>query len=481
MNYTELIEADLGKLATAVADWKRVAEETQRLGGEARDGMKATADKARWEGVNAGVTRDFVGKAVKEFEDLHKEATGIFSVLDDAHSELKRIQEQARSVTADAREAGFTVSGGKDGSVVIADALMCEVDGPGQRKRDMMQWYADTLTGIVSHATEVDAATVRALRASHGGDPTDAGHASYTSLDQDMLPRALKLARLGEDADDKQRAELRRLWQSLSPEARAQLWTQQKDELLAAGLLTPSVKRVAADDGAGPYDVDSPGFGDYWKEFQANGISNSGDFIGKTDAARHMDHYLNGTGKALDLDVDRMLSDEDDTVLRDVSVATRARQEEEWRRQALDAFTQSGGKPVAIPVETAGQGYTHDKGPDGTANWYLAVGSAMTNATGVVTAVPGPDGKPQVSIDYQVNVWDRYNWDPGKATPIGPTTVTDADMARMHTTGQAREFDMRGSSSVLRHDMSPGAAWPDPKEPGRDGTRTDIGRNGDAR
>ncbi|MFI5649625.1 hypothetical protein ACIA71_00220 [Streptomyces anulatus] len=105
----------------------------------------------------------------------------------------------------------------------------------------------------------------------------------------------------------------------------------------------------------------------------------------------------------------------------------------------------------------------------------------MTNTTGVVTAVPGADGKPEVSIDYQVNVWDRYNWDPGKATPIGPTTVTDADMARLHTTGLAREFDMRGSSSVQQHDLGSGGAWPGPADPGRDGTRTDIGRNGDAR
>ncbi|MCX4964124.1 hypothetical protein OHA98_04695 [Streptomyces sp. NBC_00654] len=481
MNYTELMEVDLGKLGTVVADWKRVAGEMRRLGGEARDGMKAKADKARWAGANESVTRAFVDRTVKEFGDLHTEAQSIFSVLDDAHSELKSIQQKARSVTAEAEEKGFSVTGRKDGTVVIADAVICEVDGPGQRKRDMMQWYADTLTGIVSHATEVDAAAVRALRASHGSDPTNAGHASYTSLDQDMLPRAMKLAGLGEGADDKQRKELRRLWQSLSPESRAQLWTQHKDELLASGLLSPSVKRVAADDGAGPYDVDSPGFGDYWEEFQANGISNSGDFVGKTDAARHMDHYLNGTGRTLDLDVDRMLSDENDTVLQDVSAATRAKQEDAWRRQALEAFAQSGGKPIAIPVETAGQGYTHDKGSDGTANWYLAVGSAMTNTTGVVTAVPGPDGKPQVSIDYQVNVWDRYNWDPGKATPIGPTTVTDADMARMHMTGQAREFEMRGSSSVQQHDMSSGGAWPDPKEPGRDGTRKDIGRNGDAR
>ncbi|CAM5315653.1 hypothetical protein [Streptomyces narbonensis] len=271
MNYTELMEVDLGKLGTAAAGWKHMAEKMQRLGGEARDGMKAKADKARWDGVNANATRDFVGKTVKEFKDLHEEAQSIFSVLDDALTELKGLQQQARSVTAEAKEKGFSVTGHKDGSIAIADALICEVDGPGQKKRDTMQWYADRLAGIMSHATEVDAAAVRALRASHGGDPADAGHTSYTSLDEDMLPRAMKLAGLGEDADDKQRGELGRLWQSLSPEARAQLWMRHKDGLLAADLLTPSVKRVAADDGAGPFDVDSPGFGDYWMELQANG------------------------------------------------------------------------------------------------------------------------------------------------------------------------------------------------------------------
>ncbi|MET9963007.1 hypothetical protein ABZ128_28735 [Streptomyces sp. NPDC006326] len=481
MNYTELIEVDLGKLATAVGDWKRTAGDLERLGGEARDGLKAKAEKARWEGVNAGVTREFTGKTVKEFEDLHAEAKSIFSVLDDAHSELKSLQQRAKSLADDARENGFFVRAGKDGGSVIVEPLMCTVEGPDQRAKDLMRWYADTLADVVAHASEVDAAAVRALRASHGGDPTNPGHATYTSLDREMLPRAVKLAGLGEDANDKQRKELRRLWQSLSPESRAQLWTQHKDDLLAAGLLAPTVKQVSADKGAGPYDSESAGAKDYWKELQANGISNTGDFMGKTDAARHMDHYLNGSGLPLDLDVDRMLNDEDDQVLNQRTSKVRTEQQEEWRRQALEAFEKSGGKPVAIPVETAGMGYTHDKGPDGTNNWYLAVGSAMTNQTGVVTAVPGPDGKPQVSIDYQVNVWDRYNWDPGKATPIGPTTVTDADMARLHRTGLAQEFDMRGSSSVQHHDLSSGGSWPEPKDPGRDGTRTDIGRNGDAR
>ncbi|MFE6899711.1 hypothetical protein ACFVFJ_22890 [Streptomyces sp. NPDC057717] len=87
-----------------------------------------------------------------------------------------------------------------------------------------------------------------------------------------------------------------------------------------------------------------------------------------------------------------------------------------------------------------------------------------------------------MSLDYQVNVWDRYNRDPGKSTPIGPTEVTDADMARLHTTGLAREFDRRGSGSVQHCDLgSAPAKLPDPADPGRDGTRTDLGRNGDTR
>ncbi|MFJ2438753.1 hypothetical protein ACIOWM_36675 [Streptomyces anulatus] len=476
MDYSELMEADLAKLGVAVADWKKMAAQLKRLAADARDGLRAKSDKARWQGINAEVTRGFVGKTAKECDDLHKEARSILAVLDDANTELLRIQKNARELTAAARKDGYVVTGGKGGTVKVEEA-MCTVEGPDQKKLDTMRWYADALAGLVSHADEVDASAVRALRASHGGDPVNAGHATYTSLDEDMLPRALKLAELGGDANERQRQELQRVWQSLSPESRASLWADNRNDLLAAGLLTPQVKRTSADAGAGPFDVRSPGAGDLWTQVQANGMSNVGDFSGKPDAARHMDHYLRGIGSTLDLDVDRMLTD--DQNLRDVTSGVRTHEQEGWRRQAIKAFEESGGKPVAIPVETKGQGYTHVDGGD--RNWYLAVGSAMTNTTGVVTAVPGADGKPEVSIDYQVNVWDRYNWDPGKATPIGPTTVTDADMARLHTTGLAREFDMRGSSSVQQHDLGSGDAWLGPADPGRDGTRTDIGRNGDAR
>ncbi|MEU1038046.1 hypothetical protein ACFYP4_11580 [Streptomyces sp. NPDC005551] len=481
--YADLIALDLGRLSTAVTDWGTMAGNLATLQTDARDGLLKKSEAARWQGVNAAVTRDFVRKTAKEFADLHKEARSIHAVLADAHTELSQIQKRAKALTDEARKGdpdrspdpdhGLLVTDGGNGTVKVIEAV-CDVEGTSQRTKDRMQWYADTLTGLVAHAAEIDAAVTRALRKPHGGDPHNAGHAAYTSLDEDQLPRAMKLASLGEDANARQRAELRRLWQSLSPDARGEMWTKHKDELLAAGLLAPRSKRIAADPGAGAYDVEAPTAHDQWIQAQAVAMSNTGDFIGHTDAAHHMDHYLRGLGTPVALDVDRMLTD--DAALRQTAEYTIQDEQEKWREQALAAFEDSGGKPVAIPVETPPQSYTHSD-----RNWYLAIGSGMTNTTGTVTVVPGEKGEPKISLDYQVNVWDRYNWDPGKETPIGPTTVTDADMARLHSTGLAREFDMRGSGSVHHHDLSSNDSLPAPEDPGRDGTRTDAGRNGDAR
>ncbi|MGW4237608.1 hypothetical protein ACWEJP_12325 [Streptomyces sp. NPDC004749] len=471
MNYNDLMQVDLGKLGTAVSDWKTVVQDLRTLAGDARDGMKAKSDEARWQGVNAAVTQSFVGKTAKEFADLHREAESIWSVLNDAHTELTELRRRAQDLTTEAGEAGFLVLDDECGRVKVMEA-QCTPEETGQKKLDLMQWYADTLTGIVGHAGEIDASTVRALRGSHGGDPDNPGHGTYTSLDEEMLPRAIDLAKLGGDASPTERQALRRLWESLGPESRAELWSGHKDDLLAAGILTPQVKQVANDDGAGPYDVEDPSWGDRWIEAQAEMMVDSGDIIGNTEASRHMNHYLEGSGETLDLDVDRMLSD--DEALRLEAQRSVADQQEEWRRQALAAFEESGGQPVTLPVETKPAGYTHSD-----RDWYLAVGSGMTNTTGAVTVVPGADGRPKVTLDYQVNVWDRYNWDAGKATPIGPTTVTDADMARLHTTGLAREFDMRGSGSTQHVELGtePGPL-PDPPDQGREGTRQDPGREG---
>ncbi|WSW02558.1 hypothetical protein OG509_41015 (plasmid) [Streptomyces sp. NBC_01006] len=272
LTWTDLITLDLGKLNEAVTEWKTAAEELAKLHGTVRDGLVKKSEAARWEGVNATVTREFVRSAAKEVDDLQREAKSIHLVLADAHAELTQIQKQAKALADEARrgdpahtpepDPGLLVSDGGGGKVRVESSI-CDAKGPNQRTQDMIRWYADTLTGLVSHAADVDAAATRALRASHGADPYNAGHAEYTSLDQDQLPRAMKLAALGKDAKPAQQAELRRLWQSLSPDARAQLWTAHRDDLIAAGLFNPSVKQMAADRGSGKHGAEDIEWNDW--------------------------------------------------------------------------------------------------------------------------------------------------------------------------------------------------------------------------
>jgi hypothetical protein len=477
--FEDLLSVNLGHLGSAVEDWARVVRNLDKQQQNAHKGLLHKSETARWAGVNATVTREFVRKTAKEISDLHVEAKSIWSVLNDAHNELVTIQKQFRALVDEARnhkEPPFAVMDGDKGTVKVT-ATMCTPDGKEstQPVLDLEKWYSDTLTGMLAHASEVSSFAATALKNSHGGDPMDAGHAVYTSLDEVMLPRVMELAKLGKKATPAQLGEIRNLWQSLSPTARAQLWQQHKDELIQAGLLTPTVKQVAHDEGAGPWNVKDPGVGDYKTYLELEMLANGADAMGMTDAARNMAHYLDNSGTTMDLPVDKMMNDVPDfRGFMDQQVKSRA---EGWRQEALRQYAQNGGRPVTIPVETGTTGYYFL--PENNKNWFYAVGGADTNVTGAVTVTSGPDGKPKVSLDYQANVWDRYNWDvnQGKSVTIGDQTITDANQAKLHTVGLAKEFDMRGSSSVKHMDLTDGVGTPPaPDEPGWRGSRVDPGR-----
>ncbi|MFH8615283.1 hypothetical protein ACH4E8_09440 [Streptomyces sp. NPDC017979] len=484
------MEVDLGKVSQAAADWKRAAAELEELRGDVYGSLLQKSDGARWTGVNSSVTKDFVRKTAKEVSDLCEEATSVAAVLDDAARELTAIQKRLRDLTAEARQGDPTRAAGPDPGLVVADGpngtvrvteAYCDVNGTSQRTKDRLKWYADTLSNLVAHAAEIDAALERALRRAHGGDPHNAGHAVFTSLDEDQLPRAMKLASLGDEANAGQRAELRRLWSSLSPRARAELWAEHRSELLAAGLLAPTVKRIAPDGGSGPYGVEEPGAAERRTREKMNLIAEAADWKGDNDASRHMAHYLGNSGSDMELPVDKMMSDVPD--FRTHIEASIREEQDQWRRTALAEFERNGGQPVAIPVETKNRDFSFTQ--DANENWFFAVGSTRSNVTGVVTVVPDQSGKPEVALDYQVNAWDRYNWDKDKGVTIGlpgkaELNIPDGQMARLHTTGVAQEFDMAGSSSVKHYDLGGAASndgpLPAPEQPGRAGDRTDPGR-----
>ncbi|MGW1148572.1 hypothetical protein ACWD6I_26855 [Streptomyces sp. NPDC002454] len=482
-SYSDLMSVNLAGLGTAAGDWRTMAGELAKLANEVRDGLTRKAEAARWQGVNATVTREFVGKTAKEFADLQKEAESVANVLADAHAELVRCQKKAREHTESAGrgdpsrqppDPGLLISDGPNGTVRVSEAI-CTPEGPHQRTTDRIQWYADTLTAIVQHAAEIDAAAVRALRKSHGGDPQNAGHARHTSLDEVQLPRAKELAGLGADASPQQRAELRRLWDSLSSTARAQIWLDQKADLMAAGILGPTAPQIAADPGSGKYDSESPSFDDWATKQKMELLAEGADWKGMTDASRHMTHYLGGSGGPLHLPVDKMIADVPD--FKSYVDSTIRGNQGSWRERALEEFRESGGKPIAFPVEVqSDRGFYFRQKFD--ENWFFAVGGTNSNVTGVVTAVPDASGNPKVSVDYQVNVWDRYNWDEGKGVNIGPVGIPDGEMAKLHRVGLAQEFDMSGSGSVQHYELGSVEPNDDPipgPEKGRDG-RMNPGR-----
>ncbi|MFV0133314.1 hypothetical protein ACLGIH_08760 [Streptomyces sp. HMX87] len=211
ITYHDLMEVDLGKLGTAVSDWKNAVDSLKRLEADARGGLKKKSDRARWEGVNAGVTREFVNKTAKEFADLLVEANGIHKVLDDAHRELEALQKGVRSLSLEAKEKGCTVRDNGDGTVSVDVHVMPGSDPEDDKNLAERQSYADSITAKIAHANDIDVSTKLALSRTHGNDPYNAGHAKYDSLNDAQVERALELAEKRKDMSDRELAELNRL------------------------------------------------------------------------------------------------------------------------------------------------------------------------------------------------------------------------------------------------------------------------------
>lgn len=213
LTFTDLVEVDLGRLSTAVTDWKNTVDGLKTQAENARKGMQAKSDAARWAGVNATVTREFVAKTAKEIADLHTEANSIYQVLDDAHTELAALQKQIRTaVQADAPGLGIRVEDIGDGKVrCFFPHVRGDTDERTQEQLDARQELEGRINGLLAHAAEIDASVARALRKSHGSDPRNAGHSAYESLNDAQAERALELAHKGDKMTDQELAELNRL------------------------------------------------------------------------------------------------------------------------------------------------------------------------------------------------------------------------------------------------------------------------------
>ena len=184
------------------------------------------------------------------------------------------------------------------------------------------------------------------------------------------------------------------------------------------------------------------------------------------NAADHMDHYLNNSGKEYEVDVDEMLEE-------------------------LPQFKQEGDDLLQQLVQDAlknnysGQKSEFDVKSDWvfryayeTDNWFYAMnGHAYSIGVNVVVNPPrSPGDNPTVKVVYKVFVSDYYTWDMGKDTSFlkdGPfaniqlpdfsgtpyegkivdhgdvITIYDSALQELHKAGLAQEFHIGGETEKI--------------------------------
>ncbi|MEV0009365.1 hypothetical protein [Streptomyces sp. NPDC047973] len=214
LKYEDIVDAPLGKLKTAVDDWATMAGKLEKLADDATDGMKAKADKADWEGANAGVTKAFVAKTAKEFADAAAEAKGVKAILAEGHTALKKAKDDLVNIRDhEGPAAGIKVDGaGK----VSARHPVAEMDiSPQQkahdpdypdlvrRERENIAAWQKKIDQIVDDCNDTDVSFKNSLEA-NVTDRKDFSAPKYTKMDQEEAARAAALAGKGRELTHKE-------------------------------------------------------------------------------------------------------------------------------------------------------------------------------------------------------------------------------------------------------------------------------------
>ncbi|MBW5486329.1 hypothetical protein [Streptomyces bambusae] len=200
LTFDNVMNAPLDKLNTAVQDWGAMVTKLEELAESARTGMKARSDKADWSGVNADVTKPFVDKTAKEFDDAAKEAKGVHQLLTDGHSTIKAAKDRLKKIVdEEAPAAGFRVDAAGKVTAVPMDpkteyAAKHDPDYQEWKRKqeaDRKAWQAQ-IDRLVEDCQDADDSLARALRANVTDDHNFSGP-KYTTLDGEQADRAATL------------------------------------------------------------------------------------------------------------------------------------------------------------------------------------------------------------------------------------------------------------------------------------------------
>ncbi|MFF1482600.1 hypothetical protein ACFVYD_34495 [Streptomyces sp. NPDC058301] len=202
MDLEALRFADFSKLATAAGDWSAMAKKLWELEDDARADLGGKAAKAKWAGVNATVTKGFIGKTAKEFADAATEATSIGNILRDTHSELVDYKARLDEALRRGLEKNLTVAATGDGAFTVTMNIHPDRAAKGHSVPEHTEADAtalrDEVQRILEGATESDSTAAKALTMLVSQTPYGFSDAAYYDRDRaaDAMKDADRIARL---------------------------------------------------------------------------------------------------------------------------------------------------------------------------------------------------------------------------------------------------------------------------------------------
>lgn len=192
MELEALRDANFKLIDDALTDWSTLVRSLAEMKKDAEDNLHQGANKADWAGVNAKVSKQFIGKTAGEFADAHTQAESIYKILNDTVGELKDYHRQLLDALDGGRKKNLTVIGYEGGFTVTTNAPPEARSKMDQDNKGDITALRDQIQGILNKATESDNSAKTVLQAI--ADQSSLGFSDASYKDRDSAAEALKQA-----------------------------------------------------------------------------------------------------------------------------------------------------------------------------------------------------------------------------------------------------------------------------------------------
>lgn len=202
-------------------------------------------------------------------------------------------------------------------------------------------------------------------------------------------------------------------------------------------------------DGIGPYNSQPVSLSDRLAKKKFNAIALAAGGLGLSNARNNLWHYLGNSGG------DKYISAA--AIMRGL-LQFQEKVRELVQIEAAIAYKQILTTKGEEPFSSKWHGFYATKSQ--SLDWYYSLGGFSYSVTGVVER--SGSKLTGTTLRYLVHIFDRYNWDSGKAVDIGPFHFEDKELGNSHLKGLAREYVVRGTASQFVYWYTPTMVIPSP-------------------